>query len=515
MAPLLFMAPQLQAAPSTGQLLQLSQPDGATFLARRVGDEWCNRIETSTGHSIQQDGSGYWRYVAGITGSRLSLSDRRADQPPVSQLQLQPHLHAPCTVPESIAQRGTRQQDPSIFADFTGHVVFLLASFSDAPGTWSEEDFAAFLEQDVGDFYRTSSHGAVDLLPADEQYGVPANGVVGWLDLGYRHPNPGGSIDRRNQMITRDAILASDPYIDYASYDANSDGYVDADELAVVVITAGFEAATGAYGPSVWGHQWDLGLLGAPKVDGVRVGDGHMDSGGYCQFGETHRSTEDDAHQATMGIMVHELGHLIFRLPDLYDTDYSSNGAGIFCHMSFGTWGASLDDAYSGETPVMPCAYVRQTMGWVTPMSGSGTASLVATGASVADGTNTVHQARTQDTSQYFLLENRSPVGYDRGLEVWLGASFSGIALWHIDTSVGGNSNDARRLVDLEESDGSATASEATNLWYQGNPMGGTVFDNTSVPSSKLNNGRPSGVTVTGFSIPGKTMQAEVTTKTR
>ncbi|NIN34446.1 MAG: hypothetical protein GTO60_04870, partial [Gammaproteobacteria bacterium] len=95
-------------------------------------------------------------------------------------------------------------------------------------------------------------------------------------------------------------------------------------------------------------------------MDGVIVGDYHGGRGGYAQFGEIHSD-----HQATMGIMVHELGHLIFSLPDLYDTDGSSEGIGGFGVMAAGSWGKASTDTYSGQTPVLPCAWSRYNLGWI------------------------------------------------------------------------------------------------------------------------------------------------------
>ncbi len=68
--------------------------------------------------------------------------------------------------------------------------------------------------------------------------------------------------------------------------------------------------------PSVWAHQgWlNWGTSGLPILDGKTIGD-YYNGGNYAQFGERHGT-----HQATIGIMAHEFGHVI-NWPDLYDTD--------------------------------------------------------------------------------------------------------------------------------------------------------------------------------------------------
>ena len=44
---------------------------------------------------------------------------------------------------------------------------------------------------------------------------------------------------------------------------------------------------------------------------------------------------------ANIGVAAHELGHLVFGWPDLYDIDYSSEGVGKWCLMAGGAWGGS------------------------------------------------------------------------------------------------------------------------------------------------------------------------------
>ena len=43
--------------------------------------------------------------------------------------------------------------------------------------------------------------------------------------------------------------------------------------------------------------------------------------------------------------LAHELGHLLFGFPDLYDTDYTSEGIGDWCLMAAGSWNGG------GDTP--------------------------------------------------------------------------------------------------------------------------------------------------------------------
>ena len=160
--------------------------------------------------------------------------------------------------------------------------------------------------------------------------GARAPRVVGWLDLPYNHPDTANQIGDANRQITRDALIAANPYVNFAQFDTNGNGYISSNELLILVVVAGAERSycSTPCASSVWGHMWSLyGTVSAPLLDGVQVG-----GGGYIQIGERH-CCYSSSHQATIGIIVHELGHLL-GLPDLYDYGYDSSGAGEWSLMA-------------------------------------------------------------------------------------------------------------------------------------------------------------------------------------
>ena len=117
----------------------------------------------------------------------------------------------------------------------------------------------------------------------------------------------------------------------------------------------------------------DYGYTPAPPtLDGVVVAASQYNHG-YTQVGEWHDALDGcdggfpPGHMATMGIMVHEMGHDI-DWPDLYDTDSGSAGVGYWSIMSGGSWGRASGDAYSGTTPVLPDAFLKWYQGWITPV---------------------------------------------------------------------------------------------------------------------------------------------------
>ena len=489
------------AVPASPGVFDVSQPDGAVFKARLVGDEHRNWTETEAGFSIAKAANGYWQYLQN-SQSPILTGIPAHHGPPAGVVQ-----HArPVTGPSTAPTVGEIQAALGVapVGNFSGSVLYILADFTDRAGTYNEASWATIVSDKVADYYSKASYGKVTLTPAVESYGTANNGVVGWLNMGYAHPNTANNPGvAANQMLVRDAITAADPYVDYASYDTNANGFVEPEELAIVVITAGYETSYGgAVAPSTWGHQWSTGFY-APVVDGKTIYS-------YCMFGETHASGIGTPHQATMGIQVHELGHLIFGLPDLYDTDGSSQGIGYWGLMSSGSWGSKTGE-HLGTTPVLPSAWSKYKKGWVFGTANPGVKSFQAAGSATATSTNTVARISTSNPDEYFLVENRQNTGYDQGMQYHTGGSFGGLAIWHIDENILTNSNDAHRKVDLEAADGYAGGgtNSVSDLWYVGNK---TTFDSLSSPNSHLYSGLPSGASVDNISASGNIMTATLAT---
>jgi len=516
---LLVPAPAL-AVPACPDPVEITQPTGGppikVFLK---GMEWNNWVETKEGYTIARDNAGNWRYVKGYEGTKPVLDAALVGQiPPPAHLspKMLPSIYQKMSLNSSghevlstynvLPEQTSEESASADFAPygreisqvapkgtFTGKILFILVKFNDRGNYYSAAKFATLLKSNIKAYYSKASYGKVTLNPAAESHGTANDGVVGWIKLNRNHPNTQNNSGNANALLTKQAILAANKYVNFAAYDTNGDGYVDSHELAVVVIVAGWEYSYGgaAYSPSVWGHKWSLDSVGIPVVDGKYVGAYHNGNGGYAQYGEIHQSNASNKHIATIGIMVHELGHLIFGLPDLYDTDYSTSGIGAFCVMSGGSWGQGTADAWAGQRPVLPSAWIKVDRKWVTPVTVGGTTAVlrnvIAAGYSTT-GTNTVYKVTTPVASQYFLVENRRPVGYDLGLQRYLGTSFGGLAIWHINNAKA-NNDGAIRKVDLEEADGTqmgTSSGSKTDLWYVGNKV---KFDNRTNPNTRLYNG--------------------------
>jgi len=506
----------------------LTQPDGGSFTAQPWGNITRHGYEAD-GHTVMKDAGGVWRFVDRLDASGAAvLSASRPDQ-----------THAPAGAaahlrPSDAAGTGDRPGAPgtgperAVHTPVTGNrpLLVILAQFTDraavgsTPTQWAAKYFGG--SSSVRDYYDEQSYGAMEITAANESSGTANDGVVGWVNLAMNHPNSGVTGDGADdQTIARNAILAANPYVNFATYDTNGDGAIDANELAIVVIAAGYETAYGgpdaACGPSVWGHQWGIGSGGTgvsvPVVDGKQAG-----GRSYMLFGEYHCASFDTpGHMATIGIMAHELGHA-YGFPDLYDVDGSSEGIGNWSLMASGSW--NYTTGYQGSVPAGLDPFSKSYQRWLTPAQVAGTN--VSTPLDQVETNRRVVRVlanpngvdwnfeNQSGAGEYFLIENRQQTGYDAGLPG------CGVLIWHIDESVtssnNANATDSRRLIDLEEADGWNDLDSGYNRGDDGDPYpgssGATAFDDTTSPNSKLYNGSSSGVSV---SVPNSSCSSTAT----
>ena len=513
-----LLSTSAHASPAAPIKITLKQPDGKTFYARQFGDEWNNGFETSEGYTIvRARGTRRWEFATKGPRGTLQPSGRMVglESPPA----VKEHLRSDAVS----VSRSPQVQGPALSIPNTGtqkNLVILLkfpdqAAVGSTPAQWNAKFFGA--SNSVKSYYQEVSYGKLNMAPAAESHGTANDGVVGWLTMSYNHPNTATSPPgTANQQLARDAVQAANPYVNYAAFDSNSDGFLSSRELHVTVIVAGYEASyDSTCGKSVWGHRWSLSGTQQPTVDGVVFGDA-AHGGGYTEFGEWHCD-----HMATIGIMVHELGHDLY-LPDLYDTnpaDGTSAGVGKWSVMG-DDWSA-LPGNYQGTSPSHFDAWSKSYEGWITPQRASGIqtidqAETNATAIQLRDNPNGVDWTynNSSGTGEYFLVENRQKVGFDAALPG------CGLLVWHIDETrpYGSNANadETHKLVDVEEADGINQLDGNVNRGDAGDPYPGSTnnisFNGTSNPNSKLYNGTSSGVASENMNgLCSSTMSATIT----
>ncbi len=382
-------------------------------------------------------------------------------------------------------QQSTRTYSLATRAGPTERVIVILIEFTDTThsgsNTVSSYNSLIFSGADsMYEYYREASYG---------QTSVVGDVAPSWYQSAYPMSEYGadsaGGVDDLNGPIYRlvtEAVLLADSDIDFSDYDEDNDGTVD----HVIIVHAGNGQETLPIGNPIWSHHWavvdaDTSSPGNQDliVDGVQVY-------GYTMLAE----------DSPMGVFAHEFGHDL-GLPDLYDTDDSSEGVGDWDIMAGGSWLGFPQ----GSRPSLPSAFSKIELGWVTPIVVD--VPMVDQQIPSVWDNPIVYKLPIGDADgEYFLVENRQQLGFDTNIPG------SGLLIWHIDESVPDNSRDSHRMVDLEEADerDGDHPLDATDPWFD-NRDG---FHPKSVPNSNAYGNIRTGWRVKNIGPSGDPMTADL-----
>jgi len=411
-------------------------------------------------------------------------------------------------------------------------MLVIRLAFNDQPfvsdaATWQQILFGTQRGQ-LNHYYHEISHTQFEFAPVADTVNV-VNGVT-TVSFAENHPDPDINdcyttscpfADLLHPFLKSAIQTVSSNGFDFSDYDTDGNNAVTPNELIITFIMAGEEDAYsgGSSANGVWAHQWCTTTTYTPNVNGVSVM-GCGQNGNYAIFGERHHDSDVISHDATIGIIAHELGHSAFALPDLYDTDSAYGGIGYYGLMANGTWGQEGSQGYPGDTPTHMTAWSKIRVGWY-----SATASLNDNSADLdvnATGTagyNIIKSSVSISSNEYFLVENRGAFGYDEGLRAINDLYGGGIAIWHIDegtisANLGSNSvndNTLHKGVDLEEayapSLDASWGDPEKNLYYSGNK---TEFTPDTVPNTDLYTNERSLIYFTGISSRSDTMTLRI-----
>jgi M6 family metalloprotease-like protein len=430
------------------------------------------------------------RILAPISSPQFAPPNPRLDDKIKSgEIKLPRHMTDQAWAASTGIEGFTRVSQLQQSASLTGTIKMLAVAvdFSDKVHTVTAEYFDSLLfalpVSGIGsmrDYYNEVSYGQIDFVTVN----LPS--ALGWRRAPqnyayYVNGNYGdGYYPYNDQKFAEDIFAAINSVVDFSQYDNNHDGIAE----PISIIHAGRGAEFTGNPNDMWSLSWST--LYAYKYDGVWVYK-------FTIQPEYMLSVNSTTSDMTIGVYAHEAAHGFFSVPDTYDTDYTSRGAGNFDLMAGGSWNGTL-----GDTPAWPSAWIRKQMGILTPLS--------VTTNSIAHGLPQVYENPSLDTvfklsspllgsQEYFLVENRQKTtgSYDQSLPG------SGLLIWHIDEAKTNNDNECYSIpqsncgsthyrVSLVQADGQYDLEKDTNNGTSADTYPGTTlnrnFSSASTPES-------------------------------
>ena len=299
-------------------------------------------------------------------------------------------------------------------------------------------------------------------------------------DMAYYGEPTSDAHDRNAKLMVSEAITAAAADVDYSNYDWDKDGEVD----QIFIIYAGYSQAQGADENTIWPHESRLLSIGIEKrYNGVTLNT-YACAAELCGDGVRQVGRMDG-----IGTACHEFSHCL-GIPDMYDT--SSDG------MSFGMsyWdimasGCYLDD---GRKPAGYSSYERWFSGWMEPTE-LNELTRINDMKPLATTPEAYILYNEKNKNEFYLLENRQPIGFDSGLYG------HGLLILHIDYLEGLWATNA---VNATADHQCVTIIPADNEYGQyslkslsGDPWPGiknnTMLTNFSVPAATLYNANKDG----------------------
>ncbi len=467
--------------------------DGSEITATLCGDERVSYYETSNGALYIKQADGICRPT-----SHLELQLRVNKRLQEERVQQQLHL---AINPQATTRRRAPRRSLNPVGSYVGSkkglvilVNFKDKSFNEANPQpfyhrmFNQEGFSEDGQTgSVHDYFLSQSYGTFDLT----------FDVVGPVTLSqnmsYYGAHEGEEADHYQNVASMvdEACRKVNAQVNFQNYDWDGDGYVD----QVYVIYAGYGEATGGGDNTIWPHAWSV--ANGSTLDNTKIYT-------YACSNELN-GTPDWGIIERMGIgtACHEFSHCL-GLPDFYNTENGHGGGGA-------NWDVMSGGSYNGNgrCPVGYTSYERWMCGWLTPTELGEPTSITNM---PALENKAVAYLLTHDTNEneYFLLENRQPVKWDR----YTGGK--GLLIFHVDYDQNAwayntiNNDPSHERMALMAADGDPTTKP------EGDPFPGPngtkrKFTDSTTPAAKLYNSMPDGTTLLGKPIENITETAQGT----
>tara|TARA_B100000686_G_scaffold75934_1_gene81875 strand:- start:5964 stop:8657 length:2694 start_codon:yes stop_codon:yes gene_type:complete len=489
---LLFLLNIVYADIASPVPFNIIQPNGIELEIFIRGNHLRNWYEYN-GWTILKNTEGWWVYARGKSNHQLLESNQKAGidlEPPIN-----PHLSGVIKklIPDPIIiDDNSPIPDLNMIRSDTFRVPMILVKFYDYPAHYLPEKFDSLMNYEGYSHLQYNNSGSFRDFYKEISYNqfIPSIDINGWFVAENAHDYYGHSNGYyRVRQLVRDMVDSLEASgFDWSIYDNDGDGYVDALNLA----HAGPGAEEGD-DTNIWSHKSSLGNL-AVSYDGVTINSYNFNP--ETQMGNF----------VCIGVFAHEFGHAL-GLPDLYDTDYSSTGAGKLALMGSGSWGTN------GTTPWYPSTMIgwcKNELGWVNIIEISNSQNNVEVEQSY-DSDIIYKIQHPVENDEFWFIENRQKISFDILMPQ------PGLTIWHIKESIADgwspNNNEPYYGIALEQADG------LFSLENGGSSNGGDVFPgttnnynftNNSIPNTNSLYGNPSMIKIQNISEPGIIMSFEI-----
>lgn len=325
----------------------------------------------------------------------------------------------------------------------------------------------------VKDYFLSQSYGMLD-IDFD---------VVGPFTTKYEMAYYGAPSEYSNDVnpagMVAEGVDAASKEVNFSNYDWDNDGNVD----QVFVVYAGYNQAQGADANTIWPHEWSLAAAGLTRTYNRKTINTYGCSSELMGNGRSYKGILDG-----IGTACHEFSHCL-GLPDMYDTSEGNRNFGM------NTWDVMDQGSYnnSSRTPAGYTSYERIFSGWMEPTEIT-SMTRINDMKPLATTPEAYILYNDANKNEYYLLENRQPVGFDAGLYG------HGLLILHVDYHAGSwSSNSVNTSADHQRmtiipADGrteGGTSSLAGDPWP--GTSGNTALTNYTTPAATLYNSNVDG----------------------
>lgn len=234
------------------------------------------------------------------------------------------------------------------------NTLVIAVEYNNQKFNFSESDISNrmfSIDNSVASYYKEATNQQTHIIPALDR------NVNGILTLSLNKDHPGANLkssDEKFRLFESDVKTSLDKIIqddlfNFSKFDKNRNNRLETNELAIYFIFAGYEEAYSGnkYPNAVWGHRTYMNYYNSSA--GIFIND-------FAASGEIFSNpnlNNSDKFLFEKGVVAHEMGHLLFCLPDLYDTDENrlySGDIGNIDLMSSGSWNHEIGKT-QGSSP--------------------------------------------------------------------------------------------------------------------------------------------------------------------